>query len=370
MSLLKKKIWIDVEEPKTGIIFKPLFKKFEKEGAELLITARDYDSTFQIMDDIGIDYLKIGKHGGEKLDEKLKTYIDRLNDLLNPVVKFKPDFFVTFSSVEGTRIAYGLKIPSIGYNDEPRNEPVCKLIFPFLKKMITPACVPLEWYLRLGAVEEKLYRYNGIDEIGWLSEYEPNPNVLEKFKIEKGKYVLIRSEPYFASYFIDKLKPEETLISEFFPAIYKQFPNYKYFLIARTKEQEQFLLKKLQFCARDKNVIITRYMANMVDLCFYSALVISGGGTIVRESSLLSVPSLEFFPGDTAPQEHFLIKNGFPLEHIKPTHKIVERSIEILNQKPSSKRFNDSFKEKIRAFENPNDYCFNYVKNELNNEKS
>ncbi len=206
---------------------------FQEEGAELLITARDYDSTFQIMDDIGIEYFKIGKHGGEKLDEKLKTYINRLNDLLNPVVSFKPDFFITFSSVEGTRIAYGLKIPSIGYNDEPRNEPVCKLILPFLEKIITPACVPLEWYLKLGAVEEKLYRYNGIDEIGWLSEYKPNPDVLEKFNLEKGKYVLIRSEPYFASYFIDKLKPEETLISEFFPAIYKQFPNHKNCSFAR-----------------------------------------------------------------------------------------------------------------------------------------
>ncbi len=126
----------------------------------------------------------------------------------------------------------------------------------------------------------------------------------------------------------------------------------------------------MQFCARDKNVIITRYVANMVDLCFYSALVISGGGTIVRESSLLGVPSIEFFAGDSAPQEHFLIKNGFPLEHIKNTKKIVERTIEILNQKPTSRRFNDSFKEKIKNFENPNIYCFNYVKNELTREKS
>jgi len=40
--------------------------------------------------------------------------------------------------------------------------------------------------------------------------------------------------------------------------------------------------------------------------------VISGGGTLVRESSLLSVPSIEYFPGDSAPQETFLLNSGFP----------------------------------------------------------
>ena len=138
MSLSGKKIWIDVEQPKTAIMFNSLFKLFEKEDPELLITARDYDSTYQILDDFGVKYKKIGKHGGEKLEEKLNTYINRLNQLFPVIKKFSPDYFVTFLSVEGTRIAYGLQIPSIGFNDEPRNEPVCKLIHPYIGNIITP----------------------------------------------------------------------------------------------------------------------------------------------------------------------------------------------------------------------------------------
>ena len=103
-----------------------------------------------------------------------------------------------------------------------------------------------------------------------------------------------------------------------------------------------------------------------MDFCFFGALIISGGGTIVRESSLLNVPSIEFFPGNSAPQEQFLIENGFPLEHIKdPTH-LIERTIDILNQGPSTDRFKiSSFKEKIDQFENPIEICFNYIKNIL-----
>ncbi|MFX1338330.1 MAG: DUF354 domain-containing protein [Promethearchaeota archaeon] len=365
MDLSGKKIWFDVEEPKTAVMFKSLFEMFQNYEVELLITARDYDSTFQILDNFNIDYHKIGKHGGEKLEDKLQTYIQRLNGLLPHVKNFSPDYFITFSSVEGTRIAYGLRIPSIGFNDEPRNEPVCKLIFPFLDNIITPQCIPLEWYVNLYADPKKIIRYNGIDEVAWLSYFSPNPEILEKFDIEKGKYVIIRSEPSFASYFIDKLKPDETMINYIFPSIYKEFPNYKYFLLVRTEKQQNFLKNKMMEFSRNKNVVITRFLPNLVDLCFYSALIISGGGTIVRESSLLNVPSIEYFPGDTAPQEHFLIDNGFPLEHIKDINIIIKRSMEILHQGPLSNRFNFVFREKIKKFENPNKLCFDHVKEKL-----
>jgi len=368
MSLSGKKIWIDVEQPKTAIMFNSLFRMFEKEETELLITARDYDSTYQILDDFGVEYKKIGRHGGEKLEDKLETYITRLKQLFPIIKKFSPDYFITFLSVEGTRIAYGLKIPSIAMNDEPRNEPVCKLIHPFIGNIITPECIPKDLYIQLYADPEKIIRYNGLDEIAWLSEYTPNPEILEKFDIEKGKFLIIRTEPTNACYLIDKLKPEETLISKFFPPIYKKFPNHKYFLLVRSKRQEQFLSKKLKIFIKEKNVIITQYLPNIVDLFFYGALIISGGGTIVRESSLLNVPSIEFFPGESAPQEIFLIKNGFPLEHIHDSNILVQRTIDILNQGPSPERFKiSSFKDKINQFENPIEICFNHVKNTLKN---
>lgn len=365
MGLLNKKIWIDIEEPKTAVMFNSLIRKLQNENAELLITARDYDSTFQILNDLDINYQKVGKHGGEKLEDKLETYINRLTKLFPFVSAFKPDYFITFSSVEGARISYGLKIPSIGYNDEPRNVPVCKLIFPYLDKIIVPACIPEGWYTNLHANPDKLIKYNGIDEIAWLTEYEPNPKILDTHTLEKGKFVIIRSEPSFASYFIDKLNPEESLIGKFFPPLFTKFPDLKYFIVVRTEKQEIFLKKKLKNYINNTNVIISRYMPNMVDLCYFSALVISGGGTIVRESSLLNVPSIEYFPGETAPQEHFLIDNGFPLLHIKDSEKIVKQSIEIISSKPNTDRFNSSFKRKIMKFENPNDICFKFVKENL-----
>jgi len=164
MSLSGKRIWIDIEQPKTAVMFNSLWKMFENENAELLITARDYDSTYQILNNSDVRYKKIGRHGGEKLENKLETYIDRLKDLFPIIKKFSPNYFVTFLSIEGTRVAYGLKVPSIGINDEPRNEPVCKLIHPFIGNIITPKCIPKDLYIKLHADPEKIIRYNGLDD--------------------------------------------------------------------------------------------------------------------------------------------------------------------------------------------------------------
>ena len=366
MSLYGKRIWVDIEQPKTAVMFKSLITKFENEGSKLLITARNYDSTFNILNDSHVEYIKVGRHGGEKLENKLETYIDRLKQLFPLIKKFSPEYFVTFLSIEGTRIAYGLKIPSICMNDEPRNKPVCKLIHPFIDNIITPNCIPKEQYIELHADPEKIIRYNGLDEIAWLSEYSPNIEILKRYEIKQGEFLLMRTEPTNACYLIDKLKPEETMISDFFPSIYRKFPNHVYFLLVRSDNQRRYLLKKLKDFSVEKNVIITQYLPSIADFCFFGALIISGGGTIVRESSLLNVPSIEFYPGESAPQEKFIVKNGFPLEHIKDSNKIVERTTEILNQGPGPDRFKiSSFKEKISQFENPIDICFNHVKNKI-----
>jgi hypothetical protein len=335
---------------------------FKNEGAELLITARDYDSTYKILDNHNMQYKKVGKHGGAQLEDKLEAHINRLKELLPLVTGFSPEFFVNFISVEGVRIAYGLQIPSIGFNDEPRNIPVCKLIFPFIGKLITPKCIPKENYIELGLDPKKIIRYNGIDEIGWLSEFEPDPEILNTYNLEKGKYVVMRSEPSAACYFIDELKPNKTLLSEIFPPLFKRFPNHKYFLLVRSQEQKNYLKQGLKEYKDEQNLIITRYIPHLNSLCYYSSLVISGGGTIVRESSLLNVPSIEYFPGETAPQEHFLRNNGFPLEHIRNLNQIIGHSLQILEKEPSVERFKDRFREKISQFENPNEICYNYVK--------
>nr|MDO8110714.1 DUF354 domain-containing protein [Candidatus Sigynarchaeota archaeon] len=364
MSLSGKKIWIDLEHQKAGIMLMSLFNRLEKEGARLLFTARDMGNNRQVIDELGLKYQMIGKHGGEKLEDKLEAYIERLNLLLPVVKQFNPDHFLTFGSVEGIRIAFGLRIPSISFNDEPRSTAVGRLTLPIVDKVITPKCIPEELYLQLGASKDRMIRYNGIDEIAWITEYKPKPDILDVMDMTKGEYVLMRTEMTHTEYLRDKMRPEESYITQFLPAIYKEFPNHKYFILPRLDSQYEYLRKNLKKYDPE-HVIVTKFIPRIDDFMFYSALVASGGGTIARESSMMDVPSIEFFPGETAPQEHFLIDNGFPIWHIKDFSEVAKRAISVLSKKPGPHRFTEEFKKKLENYENPNHVCFKAITERL-----
>jgi len=368
MAIAGKRIWVDLEHQKGGIMLHSMFKRLEKEGANLLYTARDFGNNRQVLDELGIPYKLIGKHGGATLYGKLEAHIERLRALLPVIHEFNPDHSVSFGSVEHIRIAFGLGIKSIFFNDEPRSAAVARLTHALAGHIITPKCIPAEEYYKLGASKAQLIRYNGIDEIAWITEYRPDSKVLDMMDVEKGQYVLMRTEMTHTEYLRESMRPEETRISEFLPPIVKAFPNHKYFLLVRLPEQETFLKKKIERIG-NKNIIVTKFIPRVQDFMFYSALVASGGGTIVRESSLMGIPSIEFFPGETAWQEHFLMDNGFPLSHIKDPAAVADKAMEILSNPPEPGRFTEGFKDKLKGYENPAHVCYEHIAHELEDKK-
>ena len=360
MNLDGKRIWVDLEHQKTGIMLVSLLKRLERDGCEILYTAREFANTSKVLDEVGISYKLVGAHGGADLKDKLTTHVARLQELIPIVSDFSPDLALTFSSVELARIGFGLSIPTIGFNDEPRSWAVAKLTLPLYTRVLTPACIPKKEYYRLGATEENLVQYNGIDEVAWVEPFEPDKSVLAEMDVEKGEYVLLRTEMTHAQYLREMMDPGDTSIINFLPDVYRAFPNHKYFIIPRMNEQHELLKKKLVPLAPDK-IIVTDYINKLTDFIFYSGLVASGGGTIVRESALFNIPSIEFFPGKTAWQEHFLMNNEFPLWHIRDENDVAAKMKEILEHGISSDRFTSDYKKKLANYDNPNEICYQEI---------
>jgi len=160
--------------------------------------------------------------------------------------------------------------------------------------------------------------------------------------------VVCRTEPTKAGYLIDKMKPHESLLSQVLPeTIQETKDEFKYVII--TRNEEQFIHLNQEFDKYVKSGIIQMYrgLDNLAAIMYFSKMVLTGGGTMVRESALLGVPSIEFFPLQTYPQEQFLIDNGFPLKHTKT----VPDTIKVFNKYLSYKR-EDTF-DRIDALENP-----------------
>jgi predicted glycosyltransferase len=341
------KIWLDFCEPKSITMLRPLYEKLIEDN-EVLITARDFDSTHYLLNEWGVDYTAVGKYGGGTLTGKLEAYSERLSALIKVIIEFDPKFLFCITSPEAMRISFGLQIPNIMFNDEPRSYGPCKTTFPYVDQLIVPHCIPLEWYLNYGLKVEKIIRFNGIDEVGWLSDFKPNEEIIKELNLEKDTYIVCRTEPTKAGYLADKMKPHETQLTEIIPSILESSPDLKILILTRNNEQFNYLNKF--FAEKIKEDILRVYqgLSNLADIMYYSKLVITGGGTMVRESALLGIPSIEFIPLETYPQEQFLIDNGFPLKHFHNAKASIDQAIEYIAQDYKQNTF-----EKIKELDNP-----------------
>lgn len=353
------KIWLDFCEPKSVTMLRPLYEKLI-EAHEVFITARDFDSTYYLLNKWGVKYIPAGKYGGRKLLGKLKAYSERLSELIKIIEKEKPEFLFCITSPEALRISFGLQISNIMFNDEPRSYGPCSTTFPYVNQIIVPKCIPLEWYLEYGLKEEKIIRFNGIDEVGWLSDFKPDERILKILNLENEKYVLCRTEPTKAGYLAKKMEPHETQLSEIIPNLLDHTSDFKFLIISRNDEQFNFLRTKFNEFINNDKVRVYKALENLVQIIYFAKLVITGGGTMVRESALLGVPSIEFFPLETYPQEQFLMDNGFPLKHFHLAKDSIDQALIYLEGNYKKNTF-----QKIKELENPIEISLNEFKKRI-----
>ncbi len=353
------KIWLDFCEPKSVTMLRPLYEKLIKDN-DVFITARDFDSTYYLLNKWGVDYIPVGKYGGRTVLGKLEAYSKRLSELIEVISKEKPEFLFCITSPEALRISFGLQIPNIMFNDEPRSYGPCSTTFPYVNQIIVPKCIPLKLYLEYGLKEEKIIRFNGIDEVGWLSDFKPDESVLNYLNLTKDYYVICRTEPTKAGYLANKMKPHETQLSEIIPELLQHTSDFKFLIITRSEEQYNFLKLKFKEYINVDTVRIYQGLDNLAQIMYFAKLVITGGGTIVRESALLGVPSIEFFPLETYPQEQFLMDNGFPLKHFHLAKDSVNQAIKYLESNYKIDTF-----EKIRILDNPIEICITKFKERI-----
>ncbi len=355
------KVWFDLCEPKAVIMLKPLYRKLISDH-QILITARDFDATYALMDAWGVPYLKVGSHGGSDLIGKLKSYSDRLQALITIVEKEQPNFLFGLTSPEGARIAYGLNIPHIMFNDEPRSEGVCKLSLPLLKNLIVPKPIPLEWFLQYGITADKIIRFHGIDEVGWLNrhDFKPKPAFAEKLGLTPEHYIVCRTEATQSyAHLAGRLQPHETKLTQIIPKLLEYFRahdmEYKFLVLPRYPEQFTHLAKEFAEEIGNQSIILKQSINHLADVMYYSAVVLSGGGTMVRESGLLGIPSIEFIQTSrTYPQEQFLIDNGFPLVHVDDVESVIQQTIVFIEKNVKVPTWDE-----VDALDNPVSIAYN-----------
>ncbi|MHA1507004.1 MAG: DUF354 domain-containing protein [Candidatus Asgardarchaeia archaeon] len=342
-----KKVWIDLLTPKQAIFFKRLIEELERDGLEVIKTARDYRELNGVLSIHKIKALIFGRHGGRSLYSKLIESSKRVIELANFISKERPDVTVSFSSPEAARVSFGLGIPHVCVSDSPHSIAVSKLTVPLSKKLITSKFIPLREWLKFGIRKEDVVRYNAIDQYAWIKDFKPDPKVLERLGLDEDEdIVVIREIESFASY----VNSEELKSLEIAKEVVSRVGDVKVVIVPRYEEQ---IIKMRKFL-RDfekKNIIILERVEDTTSLIYFSKLFIGRGGTMNGEAALLGIPNVSNFPKDIYILR-YLERVGLTKRLMK-TKDIVDYAIRVLSEDDLRKSMERRAKRVMKGMEDP-----------------
>ncbi|AEH24056.1 DUF354 domain-containing protein [Pyrococcus yayanosii] len=332
------KVWVDITNSPHAHFFKGVIRELEKRGHEVLVTTREFDGLTGILDMLGIEYVVVGKHGGASLEGKLLASTERVHLLARLIVKERPNVALYKNNPEAPRIAFGLKIPSIGFVDNETAIPQNKLMFPFTSRLIYPRAIDAYELLKCGADPNSLRPINGIAEIANVYGFMPSEEPLKELGLKRYSYIVMRPEPVKANYFTGD--PERSVLEDVIPLL----PDLPIVLFPRTEEQARIF-------SRFENVIIPERPLDSLSLLYYAKLMIGAGGTMNREALVLGTPAISTYPGKLLAVTRWLIELGVNFHSTNPI-EVAAKAWEILRKNGAYRR---QIREVTSSMENPVD---------------
>ncbi|UCD73731.1 MAG: DUF354 domain-containing protein [Candidatus Bathyarchaeota archaeon] len=298
---------IDILTPKQVRFFKRLIILLEEEGNEVLVTARKYREAEELLEMEGIQYSLAGEHGGSRLKEKLEASLNRALELTKLVSDFHPDIVISHASPEAARVAFGLGITHICVNDSPHARAVARLTVPLSQRLLTPKVIPKKSWTKYGISSDAIIRYNALDPVAWLHDAHPDSTALDKLGLSGDKPIIVlRTEESYASYLLGHSPPSGSVVVSIVKELFSSIDDeIDLVILPRYRSQASEIRKSVP-----DGVKVAEHVVDSLSLLSRSSVFVGAGGTMTAEASLLGVPSISCYPGETTCIESFLIKKG------------------------------------------------------------
>jgi predicted glycosyltransferase len=342
------KIWFDILTPKQVMFFKPIIDLLRDEGHELLCTSREYMEAIELAKIKHLELKIVGRHGGAGKYEKLYESANRTFKLAQVIKEFEPDTAVTFSSPEGSRVAFGLGIRHIGINDSPHAESVAKLTIPLMNHLFCPWVIPYSAWIGFGISKHNITRYRALDPAAWIKR---NPKSYESIDIDNlnldsnKNTVLIRVEEAKASYIADK--KVESKISMIDALVNNLSELVNLIILCRYQDQIIEITKRYEGKAH-----VVKHAFDGISLISIADVFIGAGGTMTAEASLLGKPTISIAPIRFY-VEKYLISSGLVQRAsssrtlIKLTQKMITDKSYVQKQKRNAKHILDKMDDPV-----------------------
>jgi uncharacterized protein len=295
------RIWIDMTASAHVLVFRPLIAIMQARGDEVQITAREYAQTLQLLELHGLQAEVIGRHGGRSRVQKARQMTHRLGALKKWAKRREFDVALAHGSHELTITARRLGIPSSTTFDYEFATLQHQLGCRAATKVVVPDAIPPERLRRYGARPPKLVQYPGLKEEYYLSGFEPDRSLLDRFDVDAAKILVVLRPPPDVSLYHRQSNPLFPMTLEHLGRL----DNVHAFVLPRTEEQREYV-RGLAL----PSVILPESAVDAQSLIALADVVVSAGGTMNREAAALGVPVYTTYGGRLGGVDEELIREG------------------------------------------------------------
>ena len=310
------RIWVDVTNSAHVGVLRPLVELLEADGNRVTLTARPLSHTTQLLDDWGHAYTAIGHYGGAGRLGKAVAASTRAAQALRFARGRRFEYALAHGSTDVPPVARVLRIANTTMFDYEwaalQHQLNCRLA----TRVLVPDAIPPERLARYGARPPKLVRYPGLKEEYALRGFQPNQRALDELGVERERVVaVIRTAPSYALY----LGGAE---NELLPRVLRRLldADAQVVVLARTEEQRRAVR------ALDPKLVVPERAVDGRSLAALADLVVSAGGTMVREAAVFGTPVWSIFEGRRGAVDEQLEREGRIRFLSDPRELVVEKA--------------------------------------------
>jgi uncharacterized protein len=287
--------------PAHVLVFRPLIEILRERGHEVEITARDYAQTQQLLELHRLEATVVGRHGGRSRFGKARSLASRLRALHKWARPRNFDLALAHGSHELTMSARRLGIPSATTHDYEFAKLQHQLGMRAATKVVVPDSIPPERLERFGVRPPKLLRYPGLKEEYYLSDFEPDVQVLARSQIDTDRVLVVLRPPPDVSLYHRHSNP-------LFPQTLEHLGRLEHVqavVLPRTEAQRAYV-RGLAL----PSVLVPDGAVDAQSLIAFADVVVSAGGTMNREAAALGVPVYTTYGGRLGGVDEELIRQG------------------------------------------------------------
>ncbi len=293
------RVWIDLANSPHVAVVAPVVARLEREGHEVVLTARDHAQTVELARSRWPDVLVVGGESPPGRAAKGAEIARRAGRLRHFALDRRPDVAFSHGSYAQIAAAWSARLPAVTMMDY-EHQPANHLSFRLARRVIVPELFPAEALRRYGARPRKVVRYAGFKEELYLGGFSTSASVREQLGLDDDSIVAVfRPPPEGALY--------HRMANERFDEVVRlalEHDGVQIVLLPRTAAQ------RARYESLSSRIRVPRQAVDGASLLASADLTVGAGGTMNRESAVLGTPTYSVFAGRLAAVDAELMRQG------------------------------------------------------------